>query len=141
MVGMDLIGPLTESAEGYKYCCTLIDYYSKWASVFLVFSVVFGRFWHSFQFVFLLGFILQVILKPLRSKTALEVARVLTEVIADMGVCAIHLSDQGTEFCSYLLDGKGIFIAFSVILIAFSVCLFLPTILLSQPYFRKFNQR
>ena len=30
-VGMDLIGPLTETARGNKYIITLTDYFSKWA--------------------------------------------------------------------------------------------------------------
>ena len=30
-VGMDLIGPLTESPRGNKYIITLTDYFSKWA--------------------------------------------------------------------------------------------------------------
>ena len=30
-VGMDLIGPLTETPRGNKYIITLTDYFSKWA--------------------------------------------------------------------------------------------------------------
>jgi len=30
-VGMDLIGPLPETARGNKYIVTLTDYFSKWA--------------------------------------------------------------------------------------------------------------
>jgi len=30
-VGMDLIGPLTESPHGNKYIITITDYFSKWA--------------------------------------------------------------------------------------------------------------
>ena len=30
-VGMDLVGPLPETADGYKYVMTLMDYYTKWA--------------------------------------------------------------------------------------------------------------
>ncbi len=30
-VGMDLIGPLTETPRGNKYVITLTDYFSKWA--------------------------------------------------------------------------------------------------------------
>lgn len=51
-------------------------------------------------------FLLQVVLKPLRNKTAHEVARALLEVSADMGLCSIHITDQGTEFVNKLLDGK-----------------------------------
>ena len=29
-VGMDLIGPLTESTQGNKYIITITDYFSKW---------------------------------------------------------------------------------------------------------------
>ena len=76
MVSMDLIGPLTVTAEGYQYCLTMIDYFTKWP-----------------------------ILKPLRSKSAREVARALFEVYAEWGICDIHITDQGTEFCNKLLDG------------------------------------
>ncbi len=30
-VGIDLIGPLTQTAKGNKYIITLTDYFSKWA--------------------------------------------------------------------------------------------------------------
>ena len=30
-VGMDLIGPLTETSRGNKYIVTITDYFSKWA--------------------------------------------------------------------------------------------------------------
>jgi IS30 family transposase len=74
---MDLVGPLKESPEGYKYFLTLVDYFTKW-----------------------------IILKPLRTKQGHEVAQALLEVYSDWGVCDIHISDQGTEFCNELLDGR-----------------------------------
>lgn len=76
LVAMDLVGPMKKSEEGYEYILTLIDYWTKW-----------------------------VVLKPLKSKHATEVARALLEVYADWGVPEIHISDQGTEFCNKLLDG------------------------------------
>lgn len=30
-LGMDLVGPLPETAAGYKYIMTVTDYYIKWA--------------------------------------------------------------------------------------------------------------
>ena len=30
-LGMDLVGPLPETAAGYKYIMTVTDYYTKWA--------------------------------------------------------------------------------------------------------------
>lgn len=77
LVSLDLITGLPESAEGYVNCLTMIDYFSKWP-----------------------------IAKPLRTKTAKEVALALMSVYADWGICDIHITDQGTEFCNKLMDGK-----------------------------------
>ena len=77
LVSLDLIGPLPESPEGYKYCLTIIDYFTKWP-----------------------------IMKPLLNKSAREVARALYEVYCDWGVCDFHITDQGREFCNMALDGE-----------------------------------
>ncbi|KAG7172550.1 Gypsy retrotransposon integrase-like protein 1-like 5 [Homarus americanus] len=34
MVGMDLIGPLPETSDGYKYVLTLTDYFTKWVELY-----------------------------------------------------------------------------------------------------------
>ena len=34
MVGMDLIGPLKETAGGYKYVLTMTDYFTKFVDLF-----------------------------------------------------------------------------------------------------------
>lgn len=74
MVGVDLVGPLRESREGYRYILSVVDYFTKWP-----------------EFV------------PLKSKSALEVARAIFGLQCRHGVAEIHISDNGTEFVNKLM--------------------------------------
>ena len=68
-IGIDLVGPLTESPEGHKYIMTCIDYFSKWVELF-----------------------------ALKSKSAAEVAHNLFKLMCRFGPARIHITDQGREF-------------------------------------------
>lgn len=69
LVGIDLTGPLPETAAGYHYILTATDYFSKWVEAY-----------------------------PLRTKSAVEVAENLCKIIYRHGCPARILSDQGREF-------------------------------------------
>lgn len=76
IIGIDLIGPLKQTKEGYRYILVIQDLFSKWVEAF-----------------------------PIKSKTAEEVADVLIrEVICRFGVPRQILSDNGKEFQNELLD-------------------------------------
>lgn len=60
-VGIDLIGPLPETASGHKYVMTLMDYYTKWAEA-----------------------------APLKDKTALSVAEALYSVSVEYLYIIMH---------------------------------------------------
>ena len=69
MVGMDLVGPLKETEDGYKYVLTLTDYFTKFVDLF-----------------------------PLKSKSAEEVCRAVQSFIYRWGPPEKILSDRGKEF-------------------------------------------
>ncbi|KAM8945683.1 kynurenine formamidase [Pelodytes ibericus] len=69
LVGIDLIGPLIKSNNGYSYILTATDYFSKWVEAF-----------------------------PMKTKSAAEVARNLCSMIYRHGCPKRILSDQGREF-------------------------------------------
>ncbi len=81
-IGIDLVGPLPQSPEGYEYMLTVIDYFSKWVELF-----------------------------ALKDKKATSVAQCLFQLMCCFGLAKIHISDQGREFCNelhqqmYLLTG------------------------------------
>lgn len=75
MIGMDILGPLPTSRRGYNYVIVFMDYFSRY-----------------------------VIIRPLRTQTAAEVARVLmSAVLLDRAPPARLLSDRGSAFRSDLL--------------------------------------
>lgn len=65
-VGVDLIGPLTETPRGNKYIITLTDYFSKWAEA-----------------------------GPLPDKTALGVAKFVYSMVKIMTWCMVYYSKCG----------------------------------------------
>jgi hypothetical protein len=69
MIGMDLIGPLKETAKGHKYIMTVTDYYSKWVDA-----------------------------KALPDKTAAGVVSFLRKLMRQHGAPNIMITDNGTEF-------------------------------------------
>ena len=75
MVGVDLIGPLTESQSGNKYILTLTDLWSKFIEAF-----------------------------PLPSKSADLVCDVLQSIFYRFGPPEKVLTAQGKEFCNALND-------------------------------------
>ena len=74
---VDLVGPLCETAEGYKYIMSVEDGFSKFVNLF-----------------------------PLRSKETAEVTRILVErFIGQYGCPAGIYSDNGLEFSSKVFEG------------------------------------
>lgn len=68
-VGMDLVGPLSETPRGNKYIVTLTDYFTKWAEA-----------------------------APLADKCAAGVARFIYSVMCRHGCPEVLITDQGREF-------------------------------------------
>ena len=76
-IHMDLIGPMGKSDNGYMYCLVVIDVLTRY-----------------------------LVAEPLKSKTAVEVARVFfNSVICKYGVPEILVTDQGREFVNAVLEG------------------------------------
>ena len=74
-VYMDLIGPIGNSEKGYKYCLVLIDVLTRY-----------------------------LIAEPIKTKTAIEVAKVYFEsVVCKQGVPKTLVTDQGKEFVNEIL--------------------------------------
>ncbi|CAM4561758.1 unnamed protein product [Lepidochelys kempii] len=69
LVGMDLIGPLPVTKDGYQYILTTIDYLSRWVEAF-----------------------------PLRSNSASEVAKGMYKMIVRRGCPQQILTNLGPEF-------------------------------------------
>ncbi len=75
-VGVDLVGPLTETSSGNKYIICICDYLSKF-----------------------------VVARPIKSKRAEEVNKVLCMVFQTFGPPDVMITDQGREFVNSLVDG------------------------------------
>ena len=73
--GLDLIGPLKESPSGNKYLAVAIEYLSNWPEV-----------------------------KPIKSKSAEEVATFFLSIIYRFGAMTCIIHDQGKEFMNTVLD-------------------------------------
>ncbi|PNH01236.1 Retrovirus-related Pol polyprotein from transposon [Tetrabaena socialis] len=69
--GVDLAGPMVESAEGHFYCLVAIEHFSK-----------------------------HVEIVPLKDKTPASVARAWSDVLARFGAPAEVVTDNGTEFAA-----------------------------------------
>lgn len=69
IVGMDLVGKLTPTKEGYQYICVMVDYFTKWCEAF-----------------------------PLKTKSAEEVTTCIIKHFYKFGAPKRLLTDQGTEF-------------------------------------------
>lgn len=69
VLGLDLIGPLPETARNKKYVLTMTDLYTKW-----------------------------VIAEPMQSKTATEVSAIITAKLYLFGMVRKIITDQGKEF-------------------------------------------
>ena len=75
LLGIDLVGPLTESYQGNKYIFTLIDHFSAWTEAF-----------------------------PIKDKEAQTIAKLFMEEIICRYSCPKKLlSDRGSEFCNSIL--------------------------------------
>lgn len=76
-IHMDIVGPVANSDNNYKYCLSIID--------------VITRF---------------IVLEPLKTKSATEVARVFVDqVICKLGIPTTLVTDQGKEFVNSVLQG------------------------------------
>ncbi len=74
-LGIDLVGPLKETPDGYLYVLTQICYFTKFC-----------------------------VLTPLPDKQAITVAESLYRTQTLMGPAAVHITDQGTEFCNVVSE-------------------------------------
>ncbi|XP_040270163.1 uncharacterized protein LOC120985982 [Bufo bufo] len=75
LVGIDMMGPMPKTVDGFEYILTATDYYSKWVEAF-----------------------------PMKTKTAAEVGRHLCCMIYRHGCPKRILSNQGREFVNQLND-------------------------------------
>ena len=73
-VGMDIIGPLERSSQGYRFVLVLIDYATRYPEAI-----------------------------PLRNISAKSVAQALFHVISRVGIPKEILTDQGTNFMSHTI--------------------------------------
>ena len=74
-VGVDLIGPLTETARGNKYIITATCQFSKWPEA-----------------------------APLKDKKAEGVAEFLFKCFTRHGCCKVKITDQGREFVNKVIN-------------------------------------
>ena len=75
LLGIDLVGPLTESYNGNKYIFTVIDHFSSWTEAFAI-----------------------------RDKEAETIAKVfMEELISRFSFPKMIISDRGSEFCNNIL--------------------------------------
>ncbi|KAK3876437.1 hypothetical protein Pcinc_018768 [Petrolisthes cinctipes] len=75
LLGVDLIGPLPVSDEGFRYACTFVDFYTKFVDFF-----------------------------PLKDKSAFGVSKCILSFIHRWGKPGRILSDQECEFCASVND-------------------------------------
>jgi hypothetical protein len=75
MLGVDILGPLTETKDGHKYILVFTDYLSRWAEAFA--------------------------LKRIDSKSIAKIF--LDEIVCKYSAPATLLSDQGAQFMSFLM--------------------------------------
>ncbi|KAL2102408.1 hypothetical protein ACEWY4_001576 [Coilia grayii] len=75
IVGMDLVGKVHKTKDGYEYICVLVDYFTKWSEAF-----------------------------PLRGKTAEEVSRCIVNLFYKFGAPMRILTDNGREFVNQIDD-------------------------------------
>lgn len=83
VLGLDLIGPLPETARNNKYVLTMTDLYTKW-----------------------------VIAEPTQSKTATEVSAIITTKLYLFGMVRKIITDQGKEFVNKVKFCKGLIMFF-----------------------------
>ena len=74
--GVDLVGPLKETAGGMKYIAVATEYLTRWAEV-----------------------------AAIPDKSAESVHRFLLSIVYRFGSCEVLLHDQGREFCNTLVQG------------------------------------
>jgi transposase InsO family protein len=75
-VGIDVVGPLPRTNEGFEYLLTCVDWFTGWPEVF-----------------------------PMRTKTASEISRILyQEIFVRHGIPDFLISDNAAEFHSELLS-------------------------------------
>lgn len=74
--GLDLIGPIKESQSGNKYLAVAIEYLSNWPEV-----------------------------RPIKSKSAEEVAQFFVSIIHRFGAMECIIHDQGKEFMNKVVAG------------------------------------
>uniref|UniRef100_A0A3Q3LEK6 Integrase catalytic domain-containing protein n=1 Tax=Mastacembelus armatus TaxID=205130 RepID=A0A3Q3LEK6_9TELE len=75
VIGIDVMGPLPKTVEGFQYILTATDYFSKWVEAF-----------------------------PLKTKSATEVGRHICSIIYRHGCPKRIITDQGREFVNEVLD-------------------------------------
>lgn len=73
--GIDLAGPFTTSTRGNNYLCVMIDHASKYC-----------------------------VLEPIPDKLATTIAKVVANLICDLGPMRKLVSDRGAEFCNQVMS-------------------------------------
>lgn len=73
-IGVDLIGPLKTTKNGYKYICTVVDYFTKFVEA-----------------------------APLFNKTGEEVGKFLYQLITRYGIMKTTITDQGTDMIIFIV--------------------------------------
>ena len=72
-IGVDLIGPLPQTAQGNKYIVTASCFFSKWPEA-----------------------------AALPDKTAVGIAEFLFKCFTRFGCCEVKITDQGREFVNHV---------------------------------------